>query len=137
MVFDWKSYDIFLSKYLVIFRLSHKINVILVDFSQEIVWPEATKKWPHWLQWRAELSGMSHWWGLSVPPSGWLSMFQSARPRVIWFCTLPCKCDANLTNRCWVPEYRKAWSISIVKSNTVNLKFHLIKIFSQLLSPHS
>ena len=47
MVFDWKSYDTFLSKFLVIFRLSPKINVILVDFSQEILWPEATKSDPH------------------------------------------------------------------------------------------
>ena len=37
MVFDWKTYDTFLSKYLA------EINVINMDFSQEIVWPEATK----------------------------------------------------------------------------------------------
>ena len=70
-MFDWISHDTHLSKYLVIFILSPKMNVILVDFSQEIVWPEATKKWPHWLQWRAEFSGMWHSSGFSVPPSGW------------------------------------------------------------------
>ena len=46
MVFDWISHDTHLSKYLVIFRLSPKMNVILVDFSQEIVWLEATKSDP-------------------------------------------------------------------------------------------
>ena len=70
MVFDWISNDTQLSKYLAIFRLSPKMNVILVDFSQEIVWPEATKKWPHRLQWRAEFCGMLHSSGFSVPPSG-------------------------------------------------------------------
>ena len=42
-------------KYVIIFRLSAELDLIIVDFSQDIVQTEALKKLTQWLWWKYNL----------------------------------------------------------------------------------
>ena len=75
------SYDPNLSKYLMIMiqiclnilwflGMSFKMDVMPVDFQQEIVWPEATKDWPHCIWCGAEFEAFSHLSDFGDVPAG-------------------------------------------------------------------